>query len=95
MSFLAYLFYKKNCNYGVTAVVTSALSAILLLKERKTFCECQKVRKMLKGIFKLRPTFPKYTCDPGIILMYMDMLPNNSSLLLEDLENFVHFVMFT
>ena len=42
---------------------------------------------MLKGIFKLRPTFPKYTViyGPDIILMYMDTLPNNSSLLLEDL----------
>ena len=63
------------------------LSAILPLKEGKTFGECQKVNKMLKRIFKLRSSFPKYTIiyNPDIILMYMDTLPNNSSLLLEDL----------
>ena len=42
---------------------------------------------MLKVIFNPRATFPKYTIiyDPDIIFTYMDMLPNNSSLLLEDL----------
>ena len=63
------------------------MSAILLLKEGKTFGESQEVSKMLKEIFKLRPTFPKYTIiyDPDIILPYMDALPTNASLLLEDL----------
>ena len=70
------------------AVSRSALSAILLLKEEKAFGECQKFSKMLKERFRLRPTFPKYTViyDPYIILRYMDMLPNNSSLLLEELK---------
>ena len=87
MSVLASLLHKKNCNYGVIAVARSVLSAILLLKEGKRFGECQKVSKMLKGIFKLRPAFPKYTViyDPDIILRHMDTVPNNSSLLLEDL----------
>ena len=87
MSFLVYLFQKENCNYGVIAVARSALSAILPLKWRKKFGEHQKVSKMLKEIFKLRPTFPKYTViyDPDIILTYVDTLPNNSALLLEDL----------
>ena len=64
----------------------SVLSAIFLLKEGNTFGECQNVRKMLKGIFKLRPIFPKYTViyDPDIILTYMDTVTNNSNLLLED-----------
>ena len=79
MSFLAYIFHKENCNYGVIAVARSALSAILPLKEGKTFGECPKVSKMLKGIFKQRPTFPKYTVvyNPDIILTYMDTLSNN------------------
>ena len=57
------------------------------LKEGKTFGECQEASKMVKGIFKLRPTFPNYIViyDPDIILTYMDTLPNNSSLLLEHL----------
>ena len=87
MSVLAYLFHRENCKYGVIAVARSILSAILLLKEGKTFGEYQKVSKMLKGIFKLRPTFPKYTViyHLDIILKYLDTLPNNSSLLMEDL----------
>ena len=88
VTFFTYLFHKENCNYGVIAVSRSALSAILLLKEEKAFGECQKFSKMLKERFRLRPTFPKYTViyDPYIILRYMDMLPNNSSLLLEELK---------
>ena len=84
MSFLAYLFHKEN---SVIAVPWSAVSAILLLKEGKTFGESQEVSKMLKEIFKLRLTFPKYTVlyDPDIILPYMDALPTDTSLLLEDL----------
>ena len=87
MSFLVYLFHKENCNSDVIAVARSALSAILTLKKKKTFAECQKVSKMLKGILKPWPTFPKYTViyDSDIILTYMGKLPNNSSLLLEDL----------
>ena len=40
---------------------------------------------MLKGIFKLRPTFPRYTVtyDSDIILSYIDSLPPNNILLLE------------
>ena len=59
MSFLAYLFHKENFSNGVITLARSTLSAILPLKEEKTFGECQKLSKMLKGIFKLSPTFPK------------------------------------
>ena len=85
MSFLAYLFHKENCSNSVIALARSALSAIL--KEGKTFGECQKLSKMLKGIFKLSPTFPKKAViyDPDIILTYLDTPPNNNSLVLEDL----------
>ena len=95
MSFLAYLFHKENCSYVVIAVARFALSAILPLKERKTFGECQKVCKMLKGLFKLGSTFPKYTviCSPGIIFTYMDTLPNNSSFLLEDLTKTLYTLL--
>ena len=73
--------------HGVIAVARSALSAMLPLKEGKTFSECPKVSKMLKGMFKLRLPFPKYTAiyDPDIIFTYTDTLDNNSSLLMEDL----------
>ena len=40
---------------------------------------------MIRGIFKLRPSFPKYvtTYDPDIILRYIDSLPHDRFLLLE------------
>ena len=40
---------------------------------------------MMKGIFKLRPSLPKYTVtyDPDVILKYMDHLPKNEQLNLE------------
>ena len=40
---------------------------------------------MMKGIFKLRPSLPKYTVtyDPDVILKYMDQLPKNEQLNLE------------
>ena len=40
---------------------------------------------MIKGIFKLRPSLPKYvtTYDPYIILRYIDSLPHDKFLLLE------------
>ena len=87
MPFLVYLLHKENCNSDVIALTRSALSAILTLKKKKTFAECQKVSKLLKGILKSWPTVPKYTViyDSDIILNYMGKLPNNSSLLLEDL----------
>ena len=61
---------------------------IIIIIIIKTFGECQKVSKIWKGIFKLRPTLPKYAVifDADIILTYMDMLPNNSSLLLGNLS---------
>ena len=95
MSFLAYLFHKENCSYVVIAVTRFALSPILPLKEQKTFSECQKVCKMSKGLLKLGSIFPKYTviCSPDIIFMYMDTLPNNSSLLLEDLTKTLYTLL--
>ena len=43
------------------------------------------VSRMLRGIFKLRPSLPKrvVTYDSNILLKYMDSLPTNKDLLLE------------
>ena len=61
MAFIAKLFHEENSNYGVIAVVPSALSAILLKQNGKTFEQDKIVSKMMRGIFKLRPSLPKYT----------------------------------
>ena len=40
---------------------------------------------MMRGIFKLRPSLPKYTVteEPDLILKYMSQLPKNEQLNLE------------
>lgn len=85
MSFLSYLFYHENQKHGVIAVARSALSALLPIRDGETFGKHRNVSKLIKGIFKLRPTLPKYTVtyDPDIVLSYINNLPENSQLLLE------------
>ena len=63
----------------------SALSAILPQQMGKSFGQDQNVTKLLKGVFRLHPTLPKYTVtyDPDIVLTYINSLPKNSELMLE------------
>ena len=84
LQFLAHLFEEGN-NYGSIAVARSALSAILPRKGDFTFGKDKIVSQLLKGIFKLRPSLPKYTStyDPDIILDYINELPANNQLNLE------------
>ena len=48
----------------------------------QTFGKDERVSKMIKGIFKLHPSLPKYivTYDPDVILQHMDSLPANNLL---------------
>ena len=72
-------FHEEKHKYGVIAVARSALSAILPHKMGKSFGQDSNVSKLLKGVFRLRPTLPKYTVtyDPDIVLTYMNSLPKN------------------
>ena len=85
INFLSYLFHEGKYQYGSIAAARSALSAILPKQDGKTFGEHPTVSKLLKGIYKLRPSLPKYTViyDPDIVLSYIATLPKNSELLLE------------
>ena len=58
-------------------VARSTLSAILPKINGQTFVKDERASRMIKGIFKLHPSLPKYivTYDPDIILQYMDSLP--------------------
>ena len=84
-SFLAHLFHKEDQKYGAITVARSALSAILPKIGGKTFGQNPNVSRMIKRIFKLRPSLPKYvtTYDPDIILRYIERLPHDEFLLLE------------
>ena len=70
MPFLFNMFYNKKGKYGTIAVARFALSAILPEINGQTFGKVERVSRMIKGIFKLRPSLPKYivTYDPDIIL---------------------------
>ena len=70
MPFLFNMFYKEKGKYGTIAVTRFALSAILSEINGQTFGKVARVSRMIKGIFKLRPSLPTYivTYDPDIIL---------------------------
>ena len=82
MSVLSNIFYEEKLKYGTIEVARSALSAILPKINGQTFGKDDRVSRMIKGIFKLRPNSPKYVVifDPDIILQYMDSLLANNLL---------------
>ena len=84
MSFIADL-YNNGYKYGTIANARSALSAILPKKGGVTFGQDPMVSKLLKSIFRLRPTLPKHTVmyDPELVLNYINELPHNYELMLE------------
>ena len=83
--FLAELFEEQGEKYGNIAAARSALSAILPKREGVSFGKHPLVSKLIKGIFKERPSLPKHTVvyDTEIILRYIDSLPFNDSLMLD------------
>ena len=82
--FLAQL-YEGNAKYGAIATARSALSAILPSYNGISFGKDPLVSRLIKGVFKRRPSLPKYTViyDTNIVLCYMKSLPPNAQLLLE------------
>ena len=71
--FLTHMFHNDNANYGVIAVVRSALSAVIPTRNGMTFGKDPIVSRMLKGIFKQRPQFPRNFAiyDPDIVLSFI------------------------
>ena len=82
MTFSSQLFHSNKGNYWVIAVARSVISAILLKQGNVKFGKDRNVSRMLRGIFKLRPSLPKHavTYDLNIVLKYMDSLPTNKDL---------------
>ena len=84
VNYLSHLF-EQGEQYGYIAGTRSALSAILPNVDGKTFGNQELVQRTLRGIYKLRPSFPRYLViyDANIVLDYMRSLPSNKDLLLE------------
>lgn len=87
MGFIDFLFDKKKATYGQITATRSALSAILPKKDNVSFGKCPDVCRMIKGIFKSRPSLPRHTViyDANVILNYMISLTDNKELDLETL----------
>ena len=85
LSFLAKLFYDDRASYGTIATARSMLSNVLPTQDGKSFGKYKDVTQLLKGVFKLRPQFPRYTemYDPSVVLNYICSLPRNEELTLE------------
>ena len=84
--FLSHL-CERGEKYGYIAGARSALSSILPVVRGFTFGKHEVVSRLLRGAFKVRPSFPKnvVTWDPHIVLEWMVKLGRNEELLMADL----------
>lgn len=75
---------KEGAGYGSTNCCKSALSLLLGTKVSSD----DRVKRFMKGVFRLNPPQPKYsiTWDPQIVLNYLSLLSQNNSLSLENLS---------
>ena len=85
MLFLANLYHEDNCNLEVIAVLRSAFPTILPRNNEIAFGQDRIVSPMMKEIFKLGLTLPKYTVtyDPDVLLTYISTSPSKPMLALE------------
>ena len=60
IEFLTYLF-KLNLGYSVINTARSALSTMIMDVNNVPFHQHVLVKRLMKGIFKLRPALPKYS----------------------------------
>ena len=59
--FLAKLFNESKCEYSVMNIGRSALSSIFPTTNGISFGKQPHIQRLLKGIFKERPSLPRYT----------------------------------
>ena len=84
--FLAEL-YREKAKYWSIAGARSVLSAILPMKNGVSFGKDPLVSRLIRGVFKWRPSLPKHTVihDTNVVLEYIKRLPHNNQLMLEAL----------
>ena len=81
LEFLTHLFEKFNLYYSAMNSARSALSMIFPKSDGVTFGNAPIVSRYMKGVFKLRPSLPKYTTvyDADQVLQYLDLIQNESA----------------
>jgi len=80
------MFHRRNLGYSAMNTARCALSAMLPSSKGATFGKHPLVIRLLKGIFRQRPSLPRYTVtyDVGILLNYMSSRPLNRNNSLEE-----------
>ena len=73
IEFLTYMFNEKKLGYSAINTARSALSLFIGTNNNMSFGKQDIVTKLLKGMFRLRPSLPKYTVmyDPEVVLNYL------------------------
>ena len=95
LHFLATLFHS-GLSYSSINTARSALSSILQVNNNSLhFGQLPIVQRFIKGIYELRPSFPKYTSvwDLKTVLNYLRSQPTASDLALKDLSLKVTFLL--
>lgn len=82
INFLTYIF-DNGAKYGSINNYKSAISLLL-----GTTLDDNRIKRFMKGVYKLRPTLPKYnlTWNPGTVLNYLAKQWPNESLNLETIS---------
>ena len=77
--------YKSGIGYSAINTARLALSIIMLEINGKTFGEQALVKRFMKGIFELRPVFPKYSriWDVNQVLNYLKSMGSSVSISLK------------
>ena len=72
VEFLVWLFSSLSLGYSAVNTARSALSSLLPRRNGTTFGKDPGVSRLLKGIFRLRPSLPRYTVtwDVSIVLTH-------------------------
>ncbi len=78
IEFLSHLFTNKKLGYSAINSARSALSLFIQTNDTLPFGKLPVVSRFMKGIFRLRPSLPKYTVmyDPQIVLDYLKTVTN-------------------
>lgn len=76
--FLANLFFTTDCEYSAMNTARSALSTVFPTVNGMTFGKQPVIKRLLRGMFKRRPSLPKYTMtfDVDIVFRYITSLPS-------------------
>ena len=80
------LFYSKDIGYSSVNTARSALSLVIEPKSDISFGCHPLVQRYMKGIFRLKPSLPKYTAayDASRVLYYLKQMGPSEALILKE-----------